>query len=257
MFSFFRKTTVINTHKLIKITLKKEGSHGDAWRAVYGADMSVEKLLHMISELLDKPPVWNDDKLKKCVENVNGIVVTAVGLRGKLASAYPFLEKNQQMILKTKVIMPWSHVNGVEAEIGGELSFGGGVNFFATDYLQNKNFYHSNLEINIALSALAYDFGVQATVHEKFSNDFVSYMYYGGDQTSGVYWFIGKVLSVHKYVSENIVGSVVDISLVQKENNENLFILPIFVNEILMKNENIKFGMKVEGHFWLSGRLAN
>jgi hypothetical protein len=76
-----------------------------------------------------------------------------------VATVYPHLAKAGKPVIVTPTkVIEWG--DGLEAEVVGDLEFGGPIAFFATDYFACARDYAKGGPIAVAFSAVAYTLGI-------------------------------------------------------------------------------------------------
>ncbi|KKR49221.1 MAG: hypothetical protein UT86_C0001G0193 [Candidatus Magasanikbacteria bacterium GW2011_GWC2_40_17] len=244
----------------IKIKGIKQGSHGDHWGAFFGFQnfrSNPKILLDKIEKILDnKNSIKIDNKYSKSVENIGQVDLIVISDNKGMASCFPLLNTKYNLPFESKEINERNHVGNIEAQIigGGRKTFA--LNFFATDYLNNKQIYKTTKELKINLSAFAYVIKESENLPDKFSNDFVTYMPNTESTYGDVYDFIGKIIDFAEYNHEDIEGYIVKTKLINNEKMEDFFNLDIFVNKENMRIENLKRGTRISGCFWLQGNIV-
>lgn len=253
----FKKFFNKNDIKLNKINY---GSHGNHWDAFFG----FEKLKKDQSTLFDlAETVLKNKKIKKINQkySTTHLKTGALGTKmiidsKKMTSFFPTLESEKAVPFETKSINEWSHVNGIEAQVLGAGRETFGLNFFATDYLENKNVYQKNKHLKIHLSAIAYVVQEVEKLPDNFSEKFVSYMPNQKTGDHSDYDFIGEIIDFKECVYGDVSGFILTTKLIHNEEVEDFFSLDIFVNRQELKVKKLEKGMKISGCFWLQGRVS-
>ena len=133
---------VLGFGKKAKVQKTSEGSHGDHWHAVFGFDEETD-----IQECVRS--LWNDLQIEKEVDatyatvRANYGVFSLLGIQGddSIATLFPALYSTRSLPLEIIEILEWEHVDGIEAVVTGMYLDTLQINFFATDYLENKKKY--------------------------------------------------------------------------------------------------------------------
>lgn len=262
MFNLFKKNSnQIITHKGIEVEDVNKGSHGDHWVTLFGMGYDHQLLIDTIVEVSEKGREIYKDKNHVIYsqgqnDSVNVNVTTSSS--GKILSAFPVSSIVSNLEMTVKKIYPWVHVNKEEAVIkAGDKKIGFAVEFFATDYLQNKSKYHSQTEQKIALTSLIYF--IQKTDIEKInenskaqiSDDYVGFIpdTKGGQ---GDYTFIGNI----EDYKENEDHYVLDLAVIDDQNGVKFVLKSYLSKNNIPENLIIEKGLKISGEFWLQGRIV-
>lgn len=247
MFSFFKKKTN-------KITYTQDGSHGRHWYGLLGraiSDLEIEKIY---SELFSNPTDAHlNDKDK-------ALVITNDMVRGfikdhTVITIYPYLRSLVQLPLEISFISEWSHSDGLEAIVHAGHSCGAGINFFATDYVINKEIYKENKQIDVKIMGFTYMVkepdtgqfklpginGQEYTVGENFCG------YIPGDLSDEIN-FIGKIFKIQKRCLNYINGFIITVGITLDFN------IDIFVAEACLDFELVE-NKSISGYAWITGTL--
>ena len=247
MFNFLRRSK-------IPINQTTNGGHGDHWGAMFGfeCDDLEAKVVAMATAAVEQRVVRGYRRLEFTEPP---FVAMGIGAQGTLATIYPTLRVDETIPVTLKEIIEWKHVDGIEAQVcgGGRDTFG--LNFFATDYLENRAIYRKGGTVDVALSAMAYVIKETSDLPDDFADDFCSYMPNSELTTGHSYDFIGDVVSVESMTVCDEPMIVTRVKLINVEENPDMFVLPMLANPKNMQVE-LEVGGKVSGCFGLMGAIA-
>jgi len=251
--------TVIN-HIVVAVGLCPQHFCGDNGGAFFGfksfntsPHLLVDKINHSL-EGDGRKPIRDQYSIK--IENLGDVNIVFILGSQSMISCFPVLNSQSQMSFESKVINEWVHVDSVEAQISGKGKEMIGLNFFATDYLENKQLYQSTPKLEISFSAFAYVMKKSDKLPDNFSDEFVAFMpnTEGNDPT--LYDFFGKVIFFRQYECEGIRGFIVKTKLINHEKDEDFFVIDMFINEENLRVDTLKNGMRISGCFWLQGKIV-
>lgn len=252
--SFFSKNKII-------IKGINHGAHADYWGAFLGFEnfnKDQKILIERINKYLQEKKAKPIDKKYSIIQKNLGDVIDTVIIVDKqdVASFYPIMKSEKVMPFEGNQIHEWNHFDNIEAQILGAGRKTFALNFFATDYLENKKIYQQKKQLNINLSGFAFVIQASTKLPDNFSEDFVSYMPNQQTDDGSVYDFIGKIIDFRKYSYEDIHGFIISTKLINDPQIEDFFVLDIFVNKQNLKIDELKKGMRISGCFWLQGKIA-
>jgi hypothetical protein len=235
----------------------EKGSHGDHWASVFGFDDLIEKKVY---------ESFDDLELEKIIKRDTRIYRAKYGLLSglgievdeKIITFYPSLDSSKNIPVTVKSILEWKHSYKKEAQIIGSGRDEFALNFFATDYAENREKYIKGGVLNIALVGFAYIIDsdeIQDVDYTIFSKEFCVYLPSSTLDTGYDFDFIGQVVDDSKNVKYNKEEMLFfDVKLIN--NDEFSFILPMVVNPKNMRVDSIKKGDMISGCFWLQGRIS-
>lgn len=185
---------------------------------------------------------------------------------GSIRTIAPHVRATKSIDVVNQKINEWEHTNDLEAVIsgGGRDTFG--VTYFATDYAINKDIYHNQPKLDILFSAILFVLAESETdIHNEgqditLSEGFVGYMPHKQLAEFGCFEFIGTVENFYRNnVLErgNAEGYIVKIKLINNDEIEDFFTIPMFVNIENMRFAELRKGMKVSGVFQLLGEIKH
>lgn len=251
--SFFSKNN-------IKINKVDHGSHGDHWSAFFwfeNLEIDVNILMDRINHALeDKKSEKINNQYSLVKESLENIEIKIILNFQEMASCFPVLNSNNKIPFFNTAVNERAHVDNIEAQIIGSWRNTFGLNFFATDYLENKKVYHQTQNLEVNLSGFAYVIQESQKMWDNISEDFVWYIPSQQTRDKSVYDFIGTVIDFKEYSFENIEGFIIKTKLINQHEMEDFFVLDIFVNKQNLRLEKLEKNMKISWCFWLQGNIA-
>jgi len=251
-----------DSKKGVKVHKSSDGSHGDHWSAVFGFDDFKGNTGNALSIFVNthKTAVFKK-KITDCFAQYrkdygNLSFVDIRDTSNQTCTWFPALYSNRTIPVTVGEIVEWEHVDCNEAQIIGKGRDTFGLNFFATDYLENRDVYKKGGTLNISLTGFIYVIHEMKELPKECTPDFVAYMPNQKFFSCGYeYDFIADVISSEQIIVEEEEGYILDMKLINQTDNDSFFNMEAFVNKKNMRLENINIGQKVTGCFWLQGRL--
>ncbi len=80
----------------------------------------------------------------------------AVEVNERVVTFFPLLSTTKSVPVEIKSVLEWTHSDKIEAQILGSGREKFALNFFATDYAENREKYLKDTILNIALAGFAY-----------------------------------------------------------------------------------------------------
>jgi hypothetical protein len=177
-------------------------------------------------------------------------------------SVIPVVAATNYIDVVNKQINVWENANNLEAVINGGARDTFAVTYFATDYAENKAIYHSSKKMNIAFSGILFvlDTGAEDELANgtPLAEGFAAYMPHNTLGEFGVYDFMGILEDYreNKVLDDDIsYGYILTVRLINNEDIEDFFTIPMFVNKENMRINELKKGMKISGGFQLLGEI--
>ncbi|WP_121809496.1 hypothetical protein [Mucilaginibacter kameinonensis] len=183
---------------------------------------------------------------------------------GSNRTIVPHVRATKSIDVVNEQINEWEHTKDLEAVIsgGGRDTFG--VTYFATDYAINKDIYHNQPKLDILFSAILFVLAESETDIQNEGQDitlsegFTGYIPHKQLAEFGCFEFIGIVENFYRNdVLErgSAEGYVVKIKLINNDDIEDFFTIPMFINIENMRFTELRKGMKVSGVFQLLGEI--
>lgn len=251
MFSWFAK----KPKTAVKVTKTSIGAHGDHWKTVLGSENACwqEILLQEIDQA-DQLGQPRPDMTR--IQRAHGrLSFLGVLDHNDFCTLYPVLMTLRAVPVTIKGIIEWKHVRGVEAQIMGSGRDTFGLNFFATDYLEQADRYRTGGVLMVSLAGLAYVVQESPVLSPtEYSDEFCAYLPYEGSECSD-YTFIGQIISVNDLTVCGEDCCILDVRLINDADDDAFFNLELLVNARHVTT-SLAIGKRVSGTFWLQGRLA-
>lgn len=241
----------------VEVSSKEAGAHGDHWHAILGYHkvVQLEPHIHDFISELNVGARLND--LVTHAAQYENLDVVGVQQGEYLATLFPVVKSQRTIPVEIKEVIEWDHVDGVEAQIVGVGKDTYSLNFFATDYTENKELYKQGGTLDIAMAGLAYVIDSAASMPENVADNFCAYLPNSDMPTGMDYDFIGEVLSVSESTLKNEELVHLEIRLINDQAAPDLFNLPIVTNKNNLRCEGIQVGDRLSGCFWLQGAVAS
>lgn len=260
---------------------KKSGGHGNHWDVVIGKvnrDLMFEKLISGVC--VNSKPVKtvkfngylkgdfsifekNFNELVSKVVTLNGFFPDLKTANNALITAFPRINSSNFQNCKITGVEEWQ--NEIEAQVKAKFS-DVSLNFFALDYLENREKYAVNESVEIALTGLAVNLkkgslaGKPLKDGRTFADDFTS-VFPAKDVFPTVsfdiddYYVYGLVedLKKAKFGEEN--GYIMKTKMVGTNDWKVVADIGVFERDIV--GEIPKKGDTITTTIWLSGRLKS
>lgn len=262
-----KKQEVVETHPEIIVSTTDNGSHGDNMGSLMGFEMMGQEdgnkfIMEALNKASQEKPIGESEhfELKEASISDNPhLKLRLITDKKNVISAFPYLNTTYTLPWSTKEIIEWSHMNNAESEIrgGGRDTFG--LDFFPTDYVNNRKKYHAqkNCSMHVSAFALVVDSEGQSEGNSEFSPDFVAYMPSSRLSRQTYYDFIGKVLSFEEVKLVNhSKGYIARVKLINDDEDPDFFTVDMFVHESNMRIPELKSGMKISGLAWMQGEMV-
>jgi hypothetical protein len=250
----------------VKIKKVNNGSVGDMWGGVFGfnnpgkTQITMEYMAVVFSNLA-KFTGAGITIYEAVYEDVIFRGITKIGKPDR--TFFPVVKNNAFIDVENKLIAEWVNVGSLEAVIdgGGRDTFG--VTYFATDYARKNKIYQTEKKLYVSFSGILYVLDEQKNDEQQtgdaiLSPDFVCYFPHKDLGQFGCYEFIGMLVN---YKEMNIgekgstPGYILTIKLINNDEIEDFFTIPMFVNKDNMRISELENGMKLSGLFQLLGEI--
>ena len=213
--------------------------------------------------LLTQAPVLVKDNVKIFSAGVDAIRFKVVCVDDQPVTIIPVVVTGKYIDVENKEINEWEHVQNTEAIItgGGRDTFG--IKYFATDYAENRQQYHSIKKLDIRLSGIIYVLdrytGSGNETEVQFSEDFSAYMPNKEMESSACFDFVGILEDFREttvFDDRSVTGYILTIRLINNPDVKDFFTIDMYVTA-----ENMRFtpvfekGMHLTGMFQLQGRI--
>lgn len=199
--------------------------------------------------------------------NVSETKYNNVGLRmishNHPLSFFPVIHTDYVIDVINKEICEWENADRLEAIIkgGGRDTFG--IQYFATDYAENRELYHSQKQLNIKISGIAFVLDIyspeESNSELKYSENFTAYMPNNDLPGYGCFDFIGQVEDYReiRFLENNSQkGYIMKMRLITHDEQADFFTIDLFVSPENMRFSNVEKGMKLTGMFQMQGEIS-
>ena len=251
------------------IKIKKSNVHtlASTWGGVFGFENFQnqkefsEYLIHTMSLFRMEDPAYDQDKLK--YTEFKDVKFKPV-LSDDFTTMYPEVKTDFSLDFETKEINEWENVNNNEAVIGGSARDTFGIWFFATDYVENRNRYLTQTNLNVNISGIIF----VLDLHESFElpdgtmtgEDFTAYKPSQDLPNYGCFDFVGKIIDFREtevLADGSAKGYILKLKLITNSEMEDFFTIDAFVSKGNMRFETLTKGMQVAGALQLQGKMAD
>lgn len=255
----------------LKIKKVNNGSVGNMWSGIFGFERLQGAGRNTLTEYaaftMSQTPGKNINDLIISDLKYFQVIFRFIQKKDKsFTTFFPVVTNFEFIGAENKLIAEWANVGGLEAVINGVGNDTFAINYFATDYAENKIIYHSNPKLNIALSGILLHLAVATTEEQKldlddytvFSKDLTMYLPHKELGEFGVYDFIGILedfFGIHLLENGSISGYMLKIRLINEHLGEESFSIQMFVNKDNSEIEDYQIGMKLEGIFQMQGAI--
>lgn len=242
----------------VTISQSTNGLHGDHWCAVFGFG-EPDQLSQSVAGIVEDLRVEAQPRPPLSRSKANYGLLSAWGIQqgNQLATLYPVVRETETIPVLIKEVVQWRDVNNIEAQVRGSGRDTFGLDFFATDYLENMATYHRGGEIPVRLAGLAYTVERADDLPDNFDPDFCCYLPNTELPCGHDFNFIGDVRSLSEATALGREFVLIRVKLINAPEQPDMFDLPILASRKNVHCEDLRVGDKVSGCFWLQGRLAN
>lgn len=226
----------------------------------------VNAILEQHSYLLyDKEPVWQQGAIAVSELKYQDVTFKAVNYQGSFIGLLPIIRTTYTVPFETKAIQEWEHVHQLEAIVSGRGRDTFGLWFYATDYAENRKQYHSQKNLEVHISGIA--FVVDAYQPEpsegeegpQFSEDFTAYMPSNNLPHHACFDFIGELEAFRTTTlleNNSHQAHILTVRLITNAEQKDFFTIDIYVTPENRRFEELEVGMKLTGLFQMQGRIV-
>lgn len=171
----------------------------------------------------------------------------------------PVVKTDYTIDVENKVITEWEGQGGnIEALIraSGRDTFG--IDYYATDYAENRSLYHGKRKLDITISGIAFvlDLYKQNDDSElKYSEEFTAYMPTSQLPNYACFDFVGQIEDLRKTEVMGAEAYLMNMRLITHTDQKDFFTIDVFVHPENMRFATPEKGMKVTGMLQLQGRI--
>ncbi|WP_347216047.1 hypothetical protein [Chryseobacterium sp.] len=185
-------------------------------------------------------------------------------LSDDLNTIFPEVKTEFSLNFEPKEIREWENVYDKEAVIGGLGRETFSLWFFATDYVENRNKYLTQKQLNVNVSGIVFVLDLHQSFDlpdgTKTDDEFTAYKPSQDLPDYGCIDFIGKVLDIKEtevLEDGSVKGFILKLRLITNTEVENFFTIDAFVSKENMRFETLTIGMQVAGAMQLQGKIAD
>ena len=251
----------------LKILKSNNGNLSNTWGGLFGfgyfrSEEGSNKLKDYFALTLSNNAGYDNDRVRVSKLDFEDITFKAVSYDKTPVSLIPVIKTDYTIEVENKEINEWENVNNLEAIIKGSGRSTFMVNYFATDYAENREVYLASKKLNIKLSAIAYVLDIHTTDENselKYSEDFTAYMPNKDHAVFGCFDFIGQLESFREtfLLNDNsLKGYMMKVRLITNEEVKDFFTIDMYVSPENMRFNELLQGMKLTGMFQLQGQIA-
>lgn len=246
----------------IKIKKANVSSLSNMWGGIAGFETWNKAASPLRTTLMvytsTKPAILSKGSISLHRYNEDIVTLNMWKIDNKSKIYFPNVHTKEVLSFETKEIKEYIESDNLEALISGNGKTLFGLDFYASDYAINREFYLSQKHININISAICLVLDIGNITREGFDTDFAGYVPNDNLGALGIYDFIGP-LRAFKEISileNNVNGYLLTVNIVRNEQGDDYFILDMFVNKENMRFENLEIGMKLTGAIQFLGQIA-
>lgn len=243
-----------------------KGFYETVWSALLGKDKifnnsNSQQLLHKIISSIQNKGIKRQlpNDITEIIHSSEFIILKAFRLTNQTLTTFPTLCTSVILPIVTFKIKEWNLTSDIAGQIEGNVKNALPISFFATDYLENRNIYTSQQNLNIKIVAFAYT-ALKPLVEEGLSEDFVDMQLNEEYGEHSVYDYLGIILGIEKIDDTNLgfrtQGYFLKIRLVKIKNDEDFFAINMFIAKDNLDLENISVGDRISGVMSLQGCIA-
>ncbi len=252
----------------LKIKTWTSGNLADTWGGIFGFESyrkpnGSDHLNNFFAYALINAPVYKDGDVQVHEVPFTDIIFRVVTYKVQPQTILPVVSTSRRLPVENIEICEWQHVNDLEAMITGRGRDTFRVTYFATDYAQNRERYHTqkNLDVSIAGIVLVLDrYTPDPDSEIKYSEDFTAYMPTSGFDHMGYFDFIGELEDFREtgLMNDNsLKGYIMQVRLITNSDEKDFFTIDMYVTPENMRFSTLEKGMKMTGCFQMQGQLAD
>lgn len=261
------KSEVVENSAGLKILKSNNGNLSNTWGGVFGfgyfrSEQGSSKLKEYFALALSNKAGYDHDRVRVSKLDFEDITFKAFSYDKTPVSLIPVIKTNYTIEVENKEINEWENVHNLEAIVKGSGRSTFMVNYFATDYAENREAYLASKKLNIKLSAVAYVLDIHTTDENselKYSENFTAYMPNKDHAVFGCFDFIGQLESFRETFLLNdssLKGYMMKVRLITNEEIKDFFTIDMYVSPENMRFNELQQGMKITGMFQLQGQIA-
>ncbi len=259
---------IIETEIGLKISKSNSSDLENTWCGIFGFESYRERhgseiLMEYFALALTNGHVQKYNNIAISELKYKDISLKAISVNGNPKTILPVIKTDYTIDVVNKEIIEWENIENLEAIIKGTGRNTFGITYFATDYPENREKYHSKKEHNIKISGIAFVLDIYKTenseIEKTFSPDFTAYMPNNDLPGYACFDFIGQLEDFKETFfldNNNQKGYLMNIRLITNSDMKDFFTIDIFVTSENMRFKKLTKGMKLTGMFQMQGQIA-
>lgn len=252
----------------IGLKIKKSNSKhlSNTWSGIFGFENYRQEHTNQILNkhfalALMKKPLYQDERITVSQLEFEDVVFKSIKLNGKPHSILPVVKTDYVVDFENLEIEEWENVNDTEAIIKGRGRDTFGLDYYATDYVENRELYLTQKKLNVKISGIVFVLDVfkeKLDGEIKYSEDFTGYMPSQDLPEYACFDFIGHLEDYKetKLLHDNsLPGYILKMRLITKPGEENFFTIDMYVTPENMRFSELEKGMKLTGLVQMQGEI--
>jgi hypothetical protein len=257
---------------VVKITTMADEDHALHYSALIGFkryyDLSGRKIIYAVARdtlastlvIVDGDIAIKQASFGRYGGTEDHLFLRIITVSNQQQAVYPYLKATNHVGFKSRQITEWANSDPIiEAEIEGEWNNSLTLCFFATDYAVNKSIYKSNSNINIKLSAFAFDLEQSERNENRLDQKAKGLWPVTGYKHPSYFSFEGVILDIKPAPVDKLSdGCIISLILVNSGYLPGSdLIIDTYVSAGNIKAATIQKSMLVTGTLWVQGELAD
>jgi len=262
------KTPLIENE--IGLTIKKSNNSdlSNTWCGIFGFESyrkpnGSQNLKEHFAMAMTINPSISKNNLTISLLEYEDVNLKAIAYNNNPTTILPVVKTDYEVDVVNKEINEWENVHNLEAIVTGNGRNTFGVTYFATDYAENRDVYHSKKELRIKMSGIAFVIDISTADNSEgevqYSEDFTMYMPNNDLPNYACFDFIGQLEDFKETVlleDKSLKGYLLKVRLITNPDIKDFFTIDIFVSPENMRFKELTKGMKLTGMFQMQGQIA-
>jgi hypothetical protein len=262
------KVPLIENEIGLKIRKSNNSDLSNTWCGIFGFESyrkpnGSQILKEHFALARTKTPTVSTNTLTISQLEYEDVILKSVTYMDRPTTILPVVKTDYAIDVVNKEINEWENVDNLEAIIsgGGRDTFG--LTYFATDYAENREIYHSKKELKMNISGIAFVLDI-STIDKsdgelKYSEDFTMYMPNNDLPNYACFDFVGQLEDFKETFlleDKGLKGYLMKVRLITNSDMKDFFTIDIFVTPENMRIKELTKGMKLTGMFQMQGQIA-
>ena len=253
----------------IGITIKKSNNSdlSNTWCGIFGFESyrkpnGGQNLKEHFALAMTINPSISKNNLTISLLEYEDVNLKAISYNNNPTTILPVVKTDYEVDVVNKEINEWENVHNLEAIVTGNGRNTFGVTYFATDYAENRDVYHSKKELRIKMSGIAFVIDISTADNSdgevQYSEDFTMYMPNNDLPNYACFDFIGQLEDFKETVlleDKSLKGYLLKVRLITNPDIKDFFTIDIFVSPENMRFKELTKGMKLTGMFQMQGQI--